>query len=74
MVDQACGANWLDGHYGNSLYNHFYSPNPLGVWDCGNGSHNKGLSTARSWHKDGANLLLGDGTVRFVPNSIELVV
>jgi prepilin-type N-terminal cleavage/methylation domain-containing protein/prepilin-type processing-associated H-X9-DG protein len=65
------GAKWIDGHYGNSLYNHYYSPNPQ-TWDCGNGSHNKGLSTARSWHSGGVNILLVDGSVRFVRDTIPL--
>ena len=65
------GGKWIDGHYGNTLYNHYYTPNPR-TWDCGNGSHNKGLSTARSYHSGGVNLLLADGSVRFVRNTIDL--
>jgi prepilin-type processing-associated H-X9-DG protein len=65
------GAQWINGHYGNTLYNHYYTPNAL-TWDCGNGSHNKGLVSARSWHINGVNLLLADGSVRFVNNSIDL--
>jgi prepilin-type N-terminal cleavage/methylation domain-containing protein/prepilin-type processing-associated H-X9-DG protein len=68
------GGKWLDGHYGNTLYNHYYTPNPTGKWDCGNGSHNKGLSTARSNHSGGVNVLFADGSVRMVPNSVALDV
>jgi prepilin-type N-terminal cleavage/methylation domain-containing protein/prepilin-type processing-associated H-X9-DG protein len=66
------GGKWLDGHYGNTLYNHYYTPNPAGKWDCGNASHNKALSTARSNHMGGVNLLLMDGSVRFVRNEITI--
>jgi prepilin-type processing-associated H-X9-DG protein len=66
------GAKWLDGHYGNTLYNHYYPPNPPDRWDCGNTSHNKGLSTARSYHTGGVNLLLADGSVRFIRDGVEL--
>jgi prepilin-type N-terminal cleavage/methylation domain-containing protein/prepilin-type processing-associated H-X9-DG protein len=67
------GGKWIDGHYGNTLYNHFYTPNPA-EWDCGNGSHNKGLSTARSYHPGGVNVLFCDGSVRYANNAIDLNV
>src|SRR5262249_54403373 len=65
------GEQWINGHYGNTLYNHYYTPN-ADKWDCGNGSHNKGLTAARSNHTNGVNLLLADGSVRFVNNSVDL--
>ncbi len=68
------GEQWINGHFGNTLYNHYYVPNPMGKWDCGNGSHNKALSTSRSYHPGGVNLLTCDGAVRFVRESIALGV
>jgi prepilin-type N-terminal cleavage/methylation domain-containing protein/prepilin-type processing-associated H-X9-DG protein len=67
------GGKWIDGHYGNTLYNHYYPPNAKN-WDCGNGSHNKGLSTARSLHPGGVNVNYCDGSVSFLANTVDLAV
>jgi prepilin-type N-terminal cleavage/methylation domain-containing protein/prepilin-type processing-associated H-X9-DG protein len=64
-------AKWINGHYGDALYNHYYLPN-TNVWDCGNGFSNKGLTAVRSNHPGGVNVLLCDGSVRFVSNGVDL--
>ena len=33
-----------------------------------------GIATARSWHRGGVNIVMADGSVRFVPDGIELRV
>lgn len=64
------GEQWVNGHYGRTLYNHFYTPNRRDKWDCGNASGNKGLTAARSNHTGGVNLLLCDGSVRQVADAV----
>jgi prepilin-type N-terminal cleavage/methylation domain-containing protein/prepilin-type processing-associated H-X9-DG protein len=67
------GARWINGDYGDTLYNHYYPPNAP-QWDCGNSFHNKALTAARSWHPGGVNVLLCDGSVHFIENSVSLAV
>ena len=67
------GAKWLNGHYGDTLYNHFYGPNSR-QFDCGNKSHNFGLTAARSRHTGGVHVLLCDGSARFISENIDLTI
>lgn len=67
------GAKWLNGHYGDTLYNHGLSPNSR-MFDCGNNSHNAGFTAARSRHAGGVHGLKCDGSVRFFSENIDLAL
>ena len=41
-------------------------------FDCGNKSHNFGLTAARSRHTGGVQVLLCDGSARFISENIDL--
>jgi prepilin-type N-terminal cleavage/methylation domain-containing protein/prepilin-type processing-associated H-X9-DG protein len=64
-------SKWINGHYGDALFNHYYAPNAR-TWDCGNLSNNRALSSARSSHVGGVNVLFLDGSVRTVLDSINV--
>ena len=64
------GAKWINGHYADANYNHHLRPNDK-RWDCSNASHNPGQAAARSFHSGGVNVLLGDGSGRFVRDSVD---
>ncbi len=67
------GAKWMNGHYGDTLYNHFLPPNAK-QFDCGNASHNFGLTAARSRHVGGVHVTLCDGSVRFVSENVAIPI
>ena len=66
------GAKWMDGDFGNTIYNHGHCPNSTRL-DCTNTSRNAGLMSARSRHFGGVHILLCDGSTRFLNNIVDPV-
>jgi hypothetical protein len=69
---------WYSGEIRNAAYNHYYTPNAK-VYDCitnasGLGYTAIGWKAARSMHVGGVQLLLSDGSVRFISENIDLNV
>jgi prepilin-type N-terminal cleavage/methylation domain-containing protein/prepilin-type processing-associated H-X9-DG protein len=70
---------WPFGFYSSTQYNHVAPPNWEG-FDCGTwsaipdapGEH--AIVSARSMHGSGVNAAFGDGSTRFVPNSIDVII
>jgi len=65
------GDRWINGGYLSTAYSHYYTPNTP-QFDCLNSGNAAGLKAARSRHPGGVNLLLFDGSVRFVSNGISI--
>jgi prepilin-type processing-associated H-X9-DG protein len=69
---------WGFSWYIATLYNHVAPPNWKG-WDCGFGSSimdvpsEHAIMSSRSYHPGGTNVLMGDGSVKFIKDSVNLV-
>jgi prepilin-type N-terminal cleavage/methylation domain-containing protein/prepilin-type processing-associated H-X9-DG protein len=68
------GQFWFDGHAETGLYNHLMTPN---TWSCDDANNSwvndAAASTASSRHPGGVNLMMMDGSVRFVKASVNPV-
>ncbi|WP_165068831.1 DUF1559 domain-containing protein [Paludisphaera rhizosphaerae] len=63
-------SNWFNGNKSQCRYSHTMPPN---TGSCGWGADNDGGAiTATSRHAGGVNVLMGDGSVRFIKNSVSL--
>ena len=70
---------WTYGHHNKTLYNHLFTPNSP-IRDCStnvsavDGNNEGAIVTARSYHPGIVNVLMADGSVRTVSNTINLAV
>ena len=63
--------SWVQGDFRHALYTHTFTPNSK-TYDCLRGS-DYGWKAARSRHPGGVNILFGDGGVRFIKDSVNVV-
>jgi prepilin-type N-terminal cleavage/methylation domain-containing protein/prepilin-type processing-associated H-X9-DG protein len=67
------GGGWFQGNSIFTLYNHVAPPNTRGCMAlnaAGNGGGNHGSTPATSYHPGGVNVLMADGSTRFVRESV----
>ena len=65
------GYRWYEGSRTNAYYTHAQEPNgPIPDAIAFNANPTVGVATARSGHAGGVNALMGDGSTRFVAESI----
>jgi prepilin-type N-terminal cleavage/methylation domain-containing protein/prepilin-type processing-associated H-X9-DG protein len=66
------GREWSRGSYIMASYNHFLTPNSKKP-DCTDKSRNAAITGPRSFHPGGVNILMLDGHVQFVKDSVNLL-
>jgi prepilin-type N-terminal cleavage/methylation domain-containing protein/prepilin-type processing-associated H-X9-DG protein len=67
------GREWSRGSFFMASYNHFLVPNSQ-YPDCTDNGRNAGISGPRSFHPGGVNVLMLDGHVQFIKNTVNLPV
>jgi prepilin-type N-terminal cleavage/methylation domain-containing protein len=77
-VSDPRGFSWADGETRCALYNHYFVPNSKRLdcmgYDPNNAFTDTGWRTARSYHPTIINLLLADGSVRSISETIDVFV
>ena len=69
------GEFWWDAHYETGIYNHVMPPNTWGCDDANSSWVNDaGAATASSRHAGGVNVLMADGSVRFIKTTISTTI
>jgi len=63
------GVNWADGTAGVSLFNTILTPNQPSA--AVGGDATDGIYSTASYHHGGTHILMGDGAVKFITDSIE---
>jgi prepilin-type N-terminal cleavage/methylation domain-containing protein/prepilin-type processing-associated H-X9-DG protein len=68
------GEMWWDGHPETGLYNHVMTPN---LWSCDDSNNSwvndAAAATASSRHPGGVNVLMADGSVKFIKSTVSNV-
>ena len=65
------GREWSRGSFIMASYNHFYTPNST-YPDCTDAGRNAAVTGPRSFHAGGVNMLMLDGHVQFMKDSVSL--
>lgn len=65
------GREWSRGSYIMASYNHFLTPNSK-YPDCTDNGRNAAVTGPRSFHSGGVNILMLDGHVQFIKDSVNL--
>ena len=67
------GREWSRGSFVMASYNHFFTPNSK-YPDCADNGRNAAVTGPRSFHPGGVNLLVLDGHVQYIKDTVSLPI